>query len=95
MNSMKSVDISSIEKILDGVMVEPDFSDKVKNIKQPVLLIAGMSDKITPVKYSEDLLASLERGKLVEVDGADHFYPVVKREKTERVVEDNLDYLLN
>ena len=51
---------------------------KLGAISVPVLVICGIEDRFTPVKYSEYLAASIPGAQLVLVEGAGHMVMIEK-----------------
>jgi pimeloyl-ACP methyl ester carboxylesterase len=50
-----------------------DIRSELNKVKNPVLIIVGEDDKMTPVKYSEYLLENLENSQLEVIPEAGHF----------------------
>ncbi|HSW36266.1 MAG TPA: alpha/beta hydrolase [Candidatus Limnocylindrales bacterium] len=49
-----------------------DIMDRLPCIHQPVLLICGSEDRLTPLKYTHTLNERLPRSEVVEITGAGH-----------------------
>lgn len=58
-----------------------DIRDKVRVIKDPVLIIHGTEDKDVPFSNSKKIISVLnKKSKFMSIEGADHFF----KEKTHR-----------
>ncbi|MDW8001864.1 MAG: alpha/beta hydrolase [Deltaproteobacteria bacterium] len=55
-----------------------DVMDKVKYIKVPTLIVCGVDDMLTPVKYSQYLHREIKNSKLVLIEGAGHMVMMEK-----------------
>ncbi len=71
---------SSDYKSVSGVMreslvkiVNDDYRERIKNIKQPTLLIWGTSDIDTPISDGEYMEKAIPDAGLVRIDGATHY----------------------
>ncbi len=63
--------------------------DKAKDISQPVLIIHGTEDKSVNIEDSRKTAKLLPKGKLVELEGADHtFHNLGEREEANRLLAD-------
>lgn len=49
-----------------------DLLEEIKNIKLPTLIICGLEDKLTPVKYSQYLHQKISGSKLEIITGSGH-----------------------
>ncbi len=67
-----------------------DFRRSLSAVSQPVLVIAGDQDHLTPLRFSQSLAAGLPRGRLVTLDGAGHFAMV---EQAPQVAQFMLDFI--
>ncbi len=64
-----------------------DVTDKLAHISQPVVMICGSEDRLTPVKYSHYLAEKLPSGKVAVIDGAGHMVMIEKPEDVNRTIE--------
>jgi 3-oxoadipate enol-lactonase len=64
----------------DAVLSLGDFDarDRLAEITQPTLVVAGAKDKITPVSQSEDLHRQIAGSRLALIPGSNHF-PMVEQ----------------
>lgn len=67
-------------KAVSGVMreslvkiVNDDYRERMKNIKQPTLLIWGTNDDATPISDGEYMEKTIPDAGLVRIDGASHY----------------------
>jgi 3-oxoadipate enol-lactonase/4-carboxymuconolactone decarboxylase len=61
-------------------MAEFDVRDRLHEIAQPVLAIAGALDSVTPVDLLAELADGVQHGQVVMVGGASHLAPAEKPE---------------
>jgi pimeloyl-[acyl-carrier protein] methyl ester esterase len=54
------------------ILHDADLRSDLKNIKQPVLVIAGERDKLTPPEASYYLAQAMPAARVIEVEGAAH-----------------------
>ena len=64
-----------------NILRDADLRDVVRNIKQPILVIAGERDKLTLPGASCYLTQTLPNARLVEIKGAAHA-PFLSHPKT-------------
>ncbi len=65
-----------------------DVMDELPRIKQPVLMICGSEDRLTPVKYSRYLEEALPRGQVEVIEGAGHMVMLEKPKEVNRAAAD-------
>ena len=49
-----------------------DMSDQLGSIRKPVLVVCGTEDRLTPLRYSENLAGSIPGAALQTIDGSGH-----------------------
>lgn len=69
-------------KVCDGF----DIMNKVDQIDIPCLIIVGIADKLTPVKYSKYLEEKIEASDLKIVEDAGHAVMIEKPEEVNRAI---------
>ena len=71
-----------------------DLLDQVKNgeITIPTLVICGVADKLTPLKYSKFFEEKIEKSELVAIKRAGHMVMIEKPEETSRAI---IDFIIN
>ena len=55
-----------------NILRDADMRSELQNIRQPVLIVAGERDKLTPPEASYHLAQAMPSARLVEVAGAAH-----------------------
>lgn len=55
-----------------------DLSEKLGKIKSPTLILLGEEDKMTPLRFSEELRDGIKESELKVVRGAGHMLPLEK-----------------
>ncbi len=63
-----------------------DVMSEVHNIKLPTLIIAGVDDEMTPVKYAHYLRREIEGSHEVIVSGAGHWVPAEKPDAVNQAI---------
>ncbi len=51
-----------------------DYTDRLKNIKAPTLIIHGNRDKLVPYKYAENLHGGIKDSRLIKITGGHLFF---------------------
>lgn len=72
-------------------MVEHDFSDSLRAIVAPTLIIWGAEDIIAPLRTGQALAAAIPRARLTVIEGAGHAPQVQFPDRFNPVVIDELD----
>ena len=72
-------------------MVEHDFTESLKNIKAPTLIIWGGADTIAPLRTGQALAAVIPNARLTVIEGAGHAPQVQFPDRFNPVVIDELD----
>jgi pimeloyl-ACP methyl ester carboxylesterase len=49
-----------------------DIMDRLGGMGVPVLVVGGLADRLTPIKYSRYLVEQIPEARLVTVEGAGH-----------------------
>lgn len=70
-----------------------DVMEDLPRIKQPILIICGSEDLLTPVKYSHYLKEKLPRGQVEVIGGAGHMVMLEKPESVNRAIERFIEQL--
>ncbi len=65
----------------------------LKGINLPTLIICGIDDVLTPMKYAEFMEKSIEGAKLVRIEDAGHAVAAEKQEQFDGAITDFLDSL--
>ncbi len=55
-----------------------DLSEKLEKIKPPTMILVGEEDKMTPLRFSEELRDGISESELQVVQGAGHMLPLEK-----------------
>lgn len=63
-----------------------DVMEELHRIDQPVLMICGSEDRLTPVKYSRYLEEKLPMGKVTVINGAGHMVMLEKPDEVNRAI---------
>jgi len=64
-----------------------DIMDKVHQIEVPALVICGSEDQMTPVKYSQYLVANIRDAELVIIEGGTHLVFMEKPGEVNQAIE--------
>ena len=72
----------------------PDLTEVLERIKQPVLLLCGQEDKITPVSKSLELNQKLQNSRLLVIPEAGHFVFLEEENKVYKAVTSFLKEML-
>lgn len=70
-----------------------DAMEYLPSIKQPVLIICGSEDLLTPVKYSKYLKDKVPRGQVDIIAGAGHMVMLEKPEAVNRAIKHFIEQL--
>ncbi len=70
-----------------------DVMEKVSQISQPVLMICGSEDLLTPVKYSRYLEEKLPLGKVEVIAGAGHMVMLEKPDSVNQAIAEFIGHL--
>lgn len=84
-NALSPVMQTSFKKI-----VNEHLDDRLKEIKNPTLLVFGKNDKETPLYMAQRLNAGIAGSKLIVIDGAGHFCFIDKPNKFNMEVKEFL-----
>ena len=68
----------------------PDLTARLPLVRQPVLLLWGDADPISPVAVAERLAALLPRSALVLIPGGDHGFPASRPTETAAAIQAHL-----
>jgi pimeloyl-ACP methyl ester carboxylesterase len=63
-----------------------DMSERVASIQVPVLVICGMEDKLTPVRYSTSLAAQIPGAALQTIDKAGHLVMLEQPQRMAKIL---------
>ncbi len=63
-----------------------DVMEDLPQISQPVLMICGGEDRMTPVKYSRYLEGKLPRGQVTVIEGAGHMVMLEKPDEVNQAI---------
>jgi len=63
-----------------------DVMNEVRNIKLPTLIISGVDDEMTPVKYAHYLKSKIKGSREVIVPGAGHWVPAEKPDEVNQAI---------
>jgi pimeloyl-ACP methyl ester carboxylesterase len=69
-----------------GLKNAPDIFDKLEKISVPTLLIWGKEDKLIPYEYASQFVASINKCKLIPMEGCGHSPYVEDPEKLSELV---------
>jgi len=72
-----------------------NIMDRLKEIKVPTLIICGLEDQLTPVKYSEYLKNNIPNSKLEIIADAGHMVMLEKPKKFNEILEKFIKELSN
>lgn len=64
-----------------------DVMDRVRAIKLPTLVISGLEDELTPVKYAHYLVSQIEGAREVIVPGATHWVLTERPKEVNQAIE--------
>jgi pimeloyl-ACP methyl ester carboxylesterase len=63
-----------------------DLRQELPHISQPTLLLCGTEDRMTPVRFSEYLAASLPHARLILLEGAGHMLMLERPQEVEQAI---------
>lgn len=73
-----------------GAIAEHDTRDRLKRIRAPTLVMVGQNDRLTPVRYAEELAGGIPGADLVVVPGTTHLMIVRRWRECNRHIIDFL-----
>lgn len=80
-----------IGRLIDGVLDFGDARASLAAYSGPLLALVGEDDLLTPPRYSREIVAWAQRGRLVVLEGAGHASPVERPDEVARVVRGFLE----
>lgn len=84
-------DPEGVAAALRGMAARRDMTGRLSEIEQPVLLIVGAEDAITPVEEMRSMAAALPAGRLSVIADAGHMAPMERPEEVNAAIVEFLE----
>jgi len=72
-----------------------DLSEQLGNVKSPTMILVGEEDKMTPLRFSEELRDGISESELEVVQGAGHMLPLEKPVEVAELMRSYFKRVLN